>query len=176
MKLIGDMLAFQAKEACAFSGVGYKRLDNWARTGFITPSLAAPDEATHRFRYYSFNDVVALAVARKLRDTGFSLDALRRIKTMLADDYQDPLWAHAWIISDGHDLFAVRHSRDEILSLLKHPGQSCMPITVLDVACTAKELVDMAAKNLQKTRAEVRELIARGVEQRTVVCNAGSVA
>jgi DNA-binding transcriptional MerR regulator len=82
MKLIGENLGFQAKEACAFSGVGYKRLDNWARTGFIRPSLAAPDEDTHRFRYYSFNDVVALAVARKLRDTGFSLRALQRIKTM----------------------------------------------------------------------------------------------
>jgi hypothetical protein len=83
---------------------------------------------------------------------------------MLAHDYQDPLWAHAWIISDGHDLFALRHHRQEILSLLKHPGQSCMPITVLDVACTAEELVTMAAQDLQKTKAEVRELIAQGVK------------
>jgi DNA-binding transcriptional MerR regulator len=164
MKFIGEQLAFQAREACAFAGVGYKRLDNWARTGFITPSLAAPDKGTLRFRYYSFHDVVALTVARKLRDTGFSLGALRRIKTMLAHDYQDPLWAHAWIISDGHDLFALRHHRQEILSLLKHPGQSCMPITVLDVACTAEELVTMAAQDLQKTKAEVRELIAQGVK------------
>jgi DNA-binding transcriptional MerR regulator len=176
MKFIGETIGFQAKEVCAFSGLQYRRLDNWAKTGFIVPSLAASDADKKRFRYYSFTDIVALTVARKLRDTGFSMAALRRIKTMLAQDYQDPLWAHAWIISDGHDLFELRHDRHEILSLLKHPGQSCMPITVLDVACTAEELVAMAAKDLQKTRAEVRDLIARGIESRTVACNADSVA
>lgn len=176
MKFIGDIIGFQAKEACAFSGLQYRRLDNWAKTGFIVPSLAAPDEAKQRFRYYSFTDIVALTVARKLRDTGFSLRALRCIKTRLAQDYQDPLWAHAWLISDGHDLFEVRRERSDILSLLQHPGQVCMPVTVLDLDGTVEELVSRAAEGLQKTKAEIRELIARDIESRTVVCNAGSVA
>jgi DNA-binding transcriptional MerR regulator len=175
MKLIGEKLGFQAKEACAFSGVGYKRLDQWARSGFLPPSLAAPDEETHRFRYYSFSDIVALTVARKLRDTGFSLEALLRIKTMLAHDYQDPLWAHAWLISDGHDIFELRHDSKEILSLLQHPGQVCMPVTVLDLGRTAEELIEMAAKDLQKTRAEVRELIARGGASKAAACQAMTV-
>lgn len=166
MKIIGDLLGFQAKEACALSGVQYKRLDYWARSRFITPSLATPDEGKQRFRFYSFNDVVALTVARKLRDVGFSMAALRRIKRMLEKDYQNPL-AHAWLISDGRDIFELRRNRRDILSLLQHPGQICLPVTVLDLGRTAEELVEMAAQTLQTTKGEMRERIARGETVKT---------
>lgn len=164
MKFIGDTIGFQAKEVCAFSGLQYRRLDNWAKTGFIVPSLAASDAAKKRFRYYSFTDIVALTVARKLRDTGFSMAALRRIKTILATYYQDPPFAHAWLISNNHDIFELRRHKREILSLLRHPGQRCMPMTVLDLQWTAEELVDIAAKNAKMTKTELRELIAQGVK------------
>jgi DNA-binding transcriptional MerR regulator len=162
MKFIGDTIGFQAKEVCAFSGLQYRRLDNWAKTGFIVPSLVASDAHKKRLRYYSFTDIVALTVARKLRDTGFSMPALRRIKRMLEKDYQNPL-AHAWLVSDGHDIFELRRNQRDILSLLQHPGQSCLPMTVLDLGRTAEELVVVAAQGAHKTYVEVRELIARGV-------------
>ena len=176
MKFIGDVLGFQAKEACAFAGVGYKRLDNWAITGFIRPSLKGPGTGKRPFRYYSFHDLVAITVARKLRDTGFSLGALRRVGAMLEGAYHDPQFAHAWLISDGHDIFELRRTERDIFSLLKHPGQSCLPLTVLDLGRTFDELVDRVAQERHETQAEVRELIARGVERKAFACNADSVA
>jgi hypothetical protein len=70
----------------------------------------------------------------------------------------------------------VRRDSKAILSLLKHLGQVCMPVTVLDLDGTVDELVSRAAEESQKTKAEIRELIARDVQRRTVACTAGSVA
>ena len=160
MDLINDILAFGAGEACALSGVAYKRLDYWARSDFICPSIVAPtgDKARRR---YGFQDIVELTVARKLRDVGFSVKALRRIQKLLRREYHSP-FAQAWLISDGHDVFEIRKDRAEILSLLHHPGQSCLPIAVLDLGRTAQELMELAAAHLQMTVDEIRERIAHG--------------
>src|SRR5262249_30160234 len=152
-------LGFSAGEACRFSRVAFKRLDYWARSGFITPSVRAPEGGNKARRRYSFRDLVELAVARKLRDVGFSLPALRKIQTMLRRDYHAP-FAQAWLISDGHNVFEIRQDKAEIVSLLHHPGQSCLPIAVLDLGRTAQELMELAATHLLMTVEEIREHIA----------------
>jgi|SRR5215831_15924678 len=164
MALIHDVFAFGAGEACALSGIAYKRLDYWARSGFITPSVIAPAAGNKARRRYDFQDLVELTVARKLRDIGFSLQALRKIQTLLRSAYRAP-FAQAWLISNGHDIFELREHQAEILSLLSHPGQSCLPMTVLDLGRTAQELVELAASYLHTTAAEIRERIARGEGQ-----------
>ena len=161
MDLTNGMLGFSAGEACRFSRVAFKRLDYWARSGFITPSVRAPEGGNKARRRYSFRDLVELAVARKLRDVGFSLPALRKIQTMLQRDYHAP-FAQAWLISDGHNVFEIRQDKAEIVSLLHHPGQSCLPIAVLDLGRTAQELMELAAAHLQMTVDEIRERIAHG--------------
>jgi DNA-binding transcriptional MerR regulator len=159
MDYINDVLAFGAGEACTLSGIAYKRLDYWARSGFITPSVVAPtgDKARRR---YSFRNIIELAIARKLRDTGFSLQALRRIQKLLRQEYHAP-FAQAWLISDGYDVFEIRQHQADILSVLHYPGQSCLPVTILDLGRTAQELVELAASHLHTTAAEIRERIAR---------------
>lgn len=164
MDLINDVFAFGAGEACALSGIAYKRLDYWARSGFITPSVVAPAEGNKARRRYGFQDLVELTVARKLRDVGFSLQALRKIQKLLRRAYRAP-FAQAWLISDGHDIFELRAQEAEILSVLRHPGQSCLPITVLDLGRTTQELVELAASHLHITAVEIRERIARGEGQ-----------
>jgi DNA-binding transcriptional MerR regulator len=150
MDLTNDILGFSAGEACALSGVAFKRLDYWARSGFVPPSVRAPEAGYRARRRYSFRDVVELTVVRKLRDVGFSLQALRRIKKLLRRDYHAP-FADAWLISDGHDVFELRKKQADIISVLHHPGQSCLPLAVLDVGRTVQELMELAAAHRQMT-------------------------
>ena len=161
MELRNERLAFSAGEACLLSGVAFKRLDGWARSGFITPSVQAPQADYRARRRYSFRDIVELTVARKLRDIGFSLQALRRIQQVLRRDYRAP-FADAWLISDGHDVFELRMEQADIISVLRHPGQSCLPFAVLDVGRTVQELLEATAIQRALTREEIREQIARG--------------
>jgi DNA-binding transcriptional MerR regulator len=163
MELINEILAFSAGEACRFSGVAFKRLDGWARSGFIVPSVQAPHADYHARRRYSFRDIVELTVARKLRDNiGVSLQALRTIKKILRRDYQAP-FAQAWLITDGHDFFELREKQADITSVLRHPGQSksCLPFAVLDIGRTVQELIAVAAAERDMTIQEIREKIAR---------------
>ena len=164
MELINNMLAFSAGEACRLSGVAYKRLDYWARSGFITPTVVTPEDGNKARRRYSFRNLVALTVARKLRDIGFSLQALRRIHDLLHTSYPVP-FAQAWLISDGHDIFELSETETEILSLLRHPGQSCLPLTVLDLGRTTQELLTAVALNTGTAAEDIRERIARGEGQ-----------
>lgn len=161
MNLTDNVLSFGAGEACELSGVAFKRLDYWARSGFITPSVRAPRGGNKARRRYSFRDVVELTVVRKLRDVGFSLQALRQIQKILRRDYHAP-FAQAWLISDGHDVFELCKKRSEIVSVLRRPGQLCLPTMVLDVGATAQELMQLAAAHLQMTVDEIRERIAYG--------------
>ena len=161
MDLINNILAFGAGEACALSGVAYKRLDYWSRSGFITPSVIAPEGGNKARRRYGFQDVIELTVARKLRDVGFSLQALRQIQKILRRDYHTP-FAEAWLISDGHDVFELCKTKAAIVSVLRRPGQLCLPTMVLDVGATAQELIQLTAAHLQMTVDEIRERIAYG--------------
>ena len=161
MDLINNTLGFGAGEVCELSGVAFKRLDYWARSGFITPSVRAPEGGNKARRRYGFRDLVELTVARKLRDVGFSLQSLRQIQKVLRRDYHAP-FAQAWLISDGHDVFEIRQDKAEILSLLHHPGQSCLPIAVLDLGRTVQELMELAASHHHTTVSEIRERIAHG--------------
>jgi DNA-binding transcriptional MerR regulator len=158
MDLFNDRLAFSSVEACKLSGVGFKRLDGWARSGFIAPSVQAPSTTYHFRRRYSFQDIIELAVARKLRDTGFSLDALRQIKKVLRRDFH-PLPKR--LISDGHDVFELRQ-KQTLYQLAPRHGQACLPLTILDVGRTVQELLEIAAVQRDATIAEIREQIARG--------------
>src|SRR5258706_15415648 len=70
--------SFSTGETTRITGVPYRTLDHWAKTKFIVPSIADA-EGIGTERKYAFNDLVALRVARELREAGVSKQALRRI-------------------------------------------------------------------------------------------------
>src|SRR5439155_933582 len=51
------MAGFTAKQVVALTGVPYKRLDSWANSGFLIPSIAEADGTGSR-RLYSFQDLI----------------------------------------------------------------------------------------------------------------------
>ncbi|MBC7105109.1 MAG: MerR family transcriptional regulator [Firmicutes bacterium] len=57
---------FRVKDVLQLTGLTYRQLDYWDRSGFISPSVAAA-AGPGTERLYSFRDVVALKVAKRLR-------------------------------------------------------------------------------------------------------------
>src|ERR1043166_592551 len=115
--------SFSAGEASRISGVPYRNLDYWARTRFIAPSISEA-KGIGTERKYAFNDLVALRVARQLREAGVSTQALRTIVKFLRNKkgLEHPL-VEARLVVLGSDVKLVS-SRDELISLLEKPGQS----------------------------------------------------
>ena len=128
---------FPAREAVRLSGVPYKTLDFWAKTGLIVPSIVqASGKGSDRI--YSFRDLVALRVAKKLRESGISLQSLRTVVIHLQHHVglESPL-SETFLVSDGRDLLEVRG--DEISSLLRRPGQIAFA-WVLDLRGVVEEV------------------------------------
>jgi hypothetical protein len=66
---------YRGPTACAIAGITYKQLDYWARTGLVEPSVRAAQGSGTR-RLYSFRDILALKVVKRLLDTGISLQQI----------------------------------------------------------------------------------------------------
>jgi DNA-binding transcriptional MerR regulator len=120
--------SFSAGEATKLAGVPYRTLDHWARTKFIVPSISEA-QGTGTERKYGFNDLVALRVARELRDAGISTQALRRVVDFLRrKGSQNPL-ADSRLVVVGSDVQLVSGC-EEIISLLNKPGQAAFAFMI----------------------------------------------
>jgi DNA-binding transcriptional MerR regulator len=73
---------FSTGDAVRITGVSFRNIDYWARTKFIVPSIAEA-QGTGTERRYSFSDLLALRVARQLREAGVSTQSLRRVVEFL---------------------------------------------------------------------------------------------
>ena len=74
--------SFSTGDAVRITGVSFRNIDYWARTKFIVPSIAEAS-GTGTERKYSFSDLLALRVARELREAGISTQSLRRVVDFL---------------------------------------------------------------------------------------------
>jgi len=72
-----EIVDFSSEEASKLSLVPVQRLQEWERTGFLTASVPAKRRGVSR--RYTFRDVVALRVAAELRESGISLQMLRKV-------------------------------------------------------------------------------------------------
>jgi DNA-binding transcriptional MerR regulator len=120
--------SFSAVEAARYAAVPYQTVDFWARSGFITPSLAAAN-GRGSDRRYSFDDLIALGVARELRKEGASMQALRKVVTALRTEGRS-MAEFRWIVV-GSDIKRAS-SCDEVMSMLKKPRQLAFPAFICD--------------------------------------------
>jgi len=130
--------SFSAGEASRITGVNYRNIDYWARTKFIAPSILEA-QGTGSERRYAFDDLVALRVARELRQAGVSTQALRRVVEFirLKRGRQNPL-AESRLVVVGSDVQMVNGCA-EMESLLNRPGQAVFAF-MLDLARTVEEI------------------------------------
>ena len=135
-------IGYPSGQAARIAGVSYRTLDFWARSGFIEPSIVQ-SSGKGSDRIYSFQDIVAIRVAGKLREAGVSLQALRKVLQYLQEreGLEGPL-AETYLVSDGHDVFEKRG--DEVLSVLRRPGQVAFS-WVLDLTGVVEEVRNLLA-------------------------------
>jgi DNA-binding transcriptional MerR regulator len=126
--------SFSTGDAVRITGVSFRNIDYWARTKFIVPSIAEAD-GTGTERKYSFSDLLALRVARELREAGVSTQSLRRVVEFLRTKkgLTNPL-AECRLIVTGADV-QVATSREKTMSALLKPGQTSFAF-VFDLART----------------------------------------
>lgn len=123
-----DGVGYRGPTVCKIVGITYRQLDYWARTELVLPSVRGADGSGTQ-RLYSFDDIVALRVVKRLLDTGVSLqkvraaiEELRRRGHGLAD---------STLASDGTSVFALEDD-DQLVDLLKN-GQGVFAISVAPV-------------------------------------------
>jgi len=130
--------SFSTGEAVRITGVSFRNIDYWARTKFIVPSIADA-RGTGTERKYSFSDLLALRVARELREAGVSTQSLRRIVDFLRarKSLTLPL-SECRLIVTGSDV-QVATSAEKVMSALLRPGQTSLAL-VFNLSRTVSEM------------------------------------
>jgi len=116
-------MIFGRKAVVDLTGVSGRQVDHWATTGVVRPSIrSAAGKGTRR--EYSFRDLVALKVAKRLREEGVSLQKIRKALIWLRRNFPEvkaPL-AELRLVTDGETLFLVDRDPSRIMDVL-HGGQ-----------------------------------------------------
>ena len=113
-----DPVGYRGPTACAAAGITYKQLDYLAHTNLVEPSLRVVlDSRTQRL--YSFRDVLALKVVKRLLEVGISLQQIRTAVEHLRDHGTEDL-AQMTLMTDGVSVYECS-SADEAVDLL-HGG------------------------------------------------------
>jgi len=110
---------FGKKAVIALTGVSGRQVEYWATTGVVRPSIAAAGKGTRRG--YSFKDLVALRVAKRLKDEGITLQKIRKALAWLRKNFPDlkqPL-AELRFLTNGKDLFVLTADPKVALDALK---------------------------------------------------------
>ena len=66
----------RSPDVCRAVGVSYRQLDYWSRTGLVTASVEASGSGSHRL--YSVDDVVRVALVKRLQEAGISVQRIRK--------------------------------------------------------------------------------------------------
>lgn len=106
---------YPASAACAAARITHSRLDYWARTGLVEPSVRSAHGPGSQ-RLYSFRDILILKVVKRLLDTGISLQQIRAAIHHLKDRGDADL-AQVTLMSDGVSVYECT-SPDEVVDLL----------------------------------------------------------
>ena len=124
--VLADDVGYRGPTACRASGITYRQLDYWARTGLVEPSVR-PASGSGTQRLYSFQDILVLKVVKRLLDTGVSLHNIRTAVAFLRARGVADL-AQITLISDGASVYECT-SPDEVVDLLQG-GQGVFGIAV----------------------------------------------
>jgi len=113
-------MVFGRKAVLALTGLTGRQMDYWATTGVVRPSVRQAAGKGSR-REYSFDDLVALRVAKRLKDEGITLQKIRKVLVWLRKNFPDvgqPL-AELRFVTDGINLFVLDRDPAKILDVLR---------------------------------------------------------
>jgi DNA-binding transcriptional MerR regulator len=134
--------SFSTAQVARLTGLSPRQLDDWDRRGFLKPSIARA-RGYGSARRYSFEDLVRLRVAGRLRAAGFGLRRIRQcVETLERLDPSRPGIAGVRLLILGSRVVWARSDR-ELVDLLQE-GQLMLvfPLgeAVRDMAAAAERL------------------------------------
>ena len=109
-------MGFSGPAVCRITGVTYRQLDYWARTGLVTPSVT-PAQGSGSKRVYSYADVVEVKVIKSLIDAGVSLPRARQAVNCLREQLGVDVKSVSLVLSGSRSVLA--YSDGDIIDLLK---------------------------------------------------------
>jgi DNA-binding transcriptional MerR regulator len=145
-------MIFGRKAVVDLTGVSGRQVDYWATTGVLRPSVQSAAGKGSR-REYSFQDLVALKMAKRLKDEGISLQKIRKALAFLRKHFPDlkqPL-TELRFLSDGETVYVGR-DREKICDTLKQ-GQFVFSLALGKIIEGLQgELKQFAAAKEEKVR------------------------
>ncbi len=120
-------LGFSGPTVCRLTGVTYRQLDYWARTGLVTPSIT-PASGSGSKRSYSYGDLLEVKVIKSLLASGVSLARARQAVTCLRASLASDLASSSLVLSDAGSVLA--RDDGELVDLLRG-GQGVFNIVPL---------------------------------------------
>jgi DNA-binding transcriptional MerR regulator len=141
MSEVDTTAGFGGKQVVTIVGISYRQLDHWARTDLLRPSLCDAHGSGSR-RRYSYQDVLALKVIKKLLDGGQKLTSVRKVIDRLREEGEHITSAN--LVISG-DTVALARDGNELVDLLRG-GQGVLSL-VLELA-GVKDEVDAAIAEL----------------------------
>ena len=121
-----ELVGYRVPTACQVSGITYRQLDYWARTGLVLPSIRSAAGSGSQ-RLYSFKDILVLKIVKRLLDAGISLQNIRIAVDHLRSRGVRDL-ADITLFSDGTTVYECT-SPEEVVDLLQG-GQGVFGIAV----------------------------------------------
>jgi DNA-binding transcriptional MerR regulator len=121
-----EHLGYRAPVAQQATGITYRQLDYWARTGIVAPSVRSAAGSGSQ-RLYSFKDILVLKIVKRLLDAGVSLQNVRLAVDHLRQRGVQDL-AGVTLFSDGVGVYECSCG-EEVVDLLRG-GQGVFGIAV----------------------------------------------
>jgi DNA-binding transcriptional MerR regulator len=124
-----DEQGFRVPDVQRLTGITYRQLDYWTRTGLVQASVReAGGSGTQRL--YSFTDVLELKAIKRMEDVGLSLQKIRKavknLRTIL-----DKSPHSASLVSDGNTMYAVEDQGEIVDLLSRGQGAFFIPLPQL---------------------------------------------
>lgn len=118
---------FSGPTVCRLTGVTYRQLDYWARTGLVTPSIQSAQGSGSK-RTYSYGDLLEVKVIKSLLNSGVSLARARQAVECLRNALGTDLASSSIVLSDAGSVLA--HDAGDLVDLLRG-GQGVFNIVPL---------------------------------------------
>jgi len=145
---------FTSKEVVEATGVKYRELDYWIRSGIIKASgRRAKGNGTRRL--FTFTDMIEVRAVKRLTVSGLRPNALKQclvhLRSHLPELILSPFGAHRFI-TDGKSLFKILN--EETLEDISQSGQFCF---AFGIGQEVGEVMQFAQARKRPVRYEKRD-------------------
>ncbi|HUS47522.1 MAG TPA: MerR family transcriptional regulator [Phycisphaerae bacterium] len=117
------MQSYNTKQVSEVTGASTSQLNHWDAKGLVKPSIR-PATGRGSRRLYSYADLVAIQLVKRLRDQEVSLQRIRRCVQYLRrhlPDIVEPL-GYCTLLTDGHEIYLIEDEKT-LRATVKRQGQ-----------------------------------------------------